>query len=90
MDRRERESLDRWLTTEPEWRTVNNEELHDWGMAFITKVDQTIETMPDSQEVKAQWMEGDWGDDLVTLCKSIEPEITEEQLEWVEQFLSEI
>lgn len=85
-----REALDQWLTTEPEWRIiVDNDAINEWGMAFIAKVDEVV-VKPGNESLKDQWMEGDWGIDLQRLCESVEPDITEEQLDWVEQFLSEI
>ena len=90
MDRREKDALDRWITTEPDWSIeVDNEEIHDWGMTFIGKVDEVVQK-PGNESLRDQWMDGDWGNDLVRLCREVEPDITEEQLEWVEQFLSEI
>lgn len=69
---------------------MENTELHNWGMAFVNQVDAVVDAMNDTQPEKSEWMEGEWGDDLVELCRTVQPDITEEQLEWVEQFLSEI
>lgn len=89
MDRHEKEALDRWLTTEPEWRTVDNDEIHEWGMALISRVDEVVQK-PGNESLKDQWMEGEWSNDIQRLLREVQPDITDEQLEWVEQFLSEI
>lgn len=68
---------------------VEDTELHDWGMAFVSKVDAVVQK-PGNESLKEEWMEGEWSNDIVRLCREVESDITEEQLEWVEGFLSEI
>ena len=86
MDRREKEALDRWITREPEYM-VENEEINDWGMAFINRVDEVIND-PDTDPIaKNAWIEGD-AEILDSI--SIKSYLTDEQWEWVETFLSEI
>ena len=86
MDRHEREALDRWITREPEYM-VENEEINDWGMAFINRVDEVIND-PDTDPIaKNAWIEGD-AEILDSI--SIKSYLTDEQWEWVETFLSEI
>lgn len=61
---------------------------NDWGMEFINKVDATVQ-LPGNEVVKEHWMLGEY-EDCVVWIKEHFPEITEDQLEWVEEFLSEI
>lgn len=88
MDRREREALDRWITREG-GEYVNDSEMHNWGMVFVEKVDEIVQK-PGNESLKEAWMEGEWSNDIVRLCREIEPDISDEQLEWVEQFIGEI
>lgn len=68
---------------------MEDNEIHNWGMAFVNKVDEVVQK-PGNESLKDEWMEGEWSHDIVRLCREVQPDITDEQLEWVEQFLSEI
>lgn len=61
---------------------------HDWGMEFIKKIDTAV-MEPGNEEVKENWVEGDF-DSCEEWIKDNFPELTEEQLEWLRDFLSEI
>lgn len=62
------------------------EDINDWGMDFIGRIDKIVtEKKGDLQE---QWMEGDWESVLNTI--TLGDYLTEEQVEWVDTFLSEI
>lgn len=65
-------------------------DINDWGMDFINKVDERIKGYSEDDPVKEQWMTGEWSHELTRLCREVQPDITEEQLNWVEEFLSEI
>lgn len=65
---------------------MHDDELNEWGLAFVNQLDEEVLT---NEYIKEHWMEGDF-EHCVEWIKQKHPEVTEEQLEWVEQFLSEI
>ena len=75
--------------------STNDSEIHEWGMAFISRVDEIINAMdedeptnPEEESVKEAWLEGDAN--LVLSAITLHDFLTDEQMEWVTQFLSEI
>jgi hypothetical protein len=89
MDRRTQQSLDHWLTTEPEWRTSTVEdEMNDWGIGFINQIDQKLQEPGYEDELEA-WKEGDFEGCYETL-KRLFPDTSDDQWEWIEEFVSEI
>ena len=87
MGRQMKASLDHWLTTPPEDNWMENNELHNWGMDFIHRVDEVVQEEGKGEEKEA-WMEGDA--ELVLTSLTVKDYLTDEQWEWVEGFLSEI
>jgi hypothetical protein len=89
MDRRMKESLDRWLTTPPEDMYMDDTEANDWGMAFINRIDEVVNELPeDEKEIKEHWVEGNA--EYVLSEISVKEYLTPEQMDWINDFLSEI
>ena len=90
MDKHQKEALDRWLTTEPEWRTMSNTEdaFADACMEIVAKVDAKLQE-PGNEEALEFWKEGDFDGAYDYLIKFF-PEVTEEEWNWIEEFLSDI
>lgn len=70
--------------------SMTDDPMMDWGIAFVSKVDERIVKYSEGDPVKAQWLTGEWSHELTRLCREIKPDITDEQLNWVEEFISEI
>ena len=105
MDRRMKESLDHWLTTPPHMESnggfMEDDELNTWGMAFINRIDEVINELPKEEgegatplgpvgsvEIKEHWMEGNA--EFVLSEISVKEFLTQEQMDWINDFLSEI
>lgn len=65
---------------------MNEDEFQEWGMEFINQLDREVLSNP---YIKEHWMEGDFLSCKQWL-KDKHPEVTDEQWDWVEEFLSEI
>lgn len=65
-----------------------DDSMSDWGIAFISTIDEKVQ-QPGNEEVLRYWANGDF-DECYDWLKKTYPELTEEQFEWIEGFLSEI
>jgi hypothetical protein len=77
--------------------STNDSDIHEWGMAFISRIDEIVngrseflKARPDEdlEDWTEAWMEGDANTVLSSM--TVMEYLTEEQIEWVTQFLSEI
>lgn len=66
---------------------MNDSELHNWGMQFVNLIDEFVQR-PGNEELKESWMEGDF-EYVKDHCKLFTG-LSDDQLEWVEDFVSEI
>jgi hypothetical protein len=68
---------------------MDSEELSDWGIEFVREVDRKVVEAPVNEVILEAWKEGDF-DTCCEWIKQTWPELTEDQLEWLEDFLSEL
>lgn len=68
--------------------TTPEDRLHEWGLAFMTATDQKVMNS-DDDELIANWTSGDF-DSCYEWIKQTYPELEEDQLEWVEEFMAEL
>ena len=64
------------------------DELNEWGIPFIEEIDRRI-MLPGNENIKAMWMEGE-GHSCIPWIREQFPEVTEQQADWIEDFLSEV
>lgn len=64
-----------------------NQDLNHWGIDFMNQVDAKVQEP--GNKILESWMAGDF-DECYEWLKETYPELTEEQLTWIEEFLSEI
>ena len=66
---------------------MHDDELNTWGLEFVQVIDKEAEQEDDV--MKLAWMEGNL-DACLHWIQENHPDITEEQIERLDQFLSEI
>ena len=68
---------------------MNEEELSEWGIEFVREIDKKVIEVPVNEEILSAWKEGDF-DTCYEWIKETWPELSEDQLSWIEEFLSEV
>ena len=68
---------------------MDDKDLNDWGIEFVRDIDKKIVEAPVNEELLDAWKEGDF-DTCYEWIKQTWPELSEEQLSWIEEFLSEV
>lgn len=70
--------------------SMDDDQMTDWGIQFVSQMDERIIKYSSDDPVKKQWVTGEWSHELTRLCREIDPTITDEQIGWLQEFVSEI
>jgi hypothetical protein len=68
--------------------TTPEDRLHEWGLAFMTNADHSVMHSKDDILITS-WAAGDF-DYCYEWIKQTYPELEEDQLEWIEEFMAEL
>ena len=67
---------------------MNKTEFMEWGMDFVSTLDEEFQE-PGNEDLLVYWQEGDV-DQLLPYIRERHPDVTDEQLVWLHDFLSEL
>lgn len=67
---------------------MTDDELNDWGIEFLNQVERDL-NQPGKEDAKLAWESGEVND-CIRMVRDDYPDLDDEQVDWVYEFLTEL